>query len=61
MPRKNIQVRLLIDKDNNVYINLNNRAAFNDKRKNLKCSFNAVVDNVLYCWNDITIHNVNDR
>lgn len=46
-------------KDNNVYINLNNRAAFNDKRKNLKCSFNAVVDNVLYCWNDITIHNVN--
>lgn len=46
-------------KDNNVYINLNNRAAFNDKRKNLKCSFNAVVDNVLYCWNDIAIHNVN--
>lgn len=46
-------------KDNNVYININNRAAFDDKRRNLKCSFNAVVDNVLYCWNDITIHNVN--
>lgn len=29
------------------------------REKNLKCSFNAVVDNVLYCWNDITIHNVN--
>ena len=45
-------------KDNNVYININNRAAFDDKRRNLKCSFNAVVDNVLYCWNDIAIHNV---
>lgn len=45
-------------KDNNVYININNRAAFDDKRKNLKCSFNAVVDNVLYCWNGIAIHNV---
>jgi len=40
-------------KDNNVYININNRAAFDDKRRNLKCSFNAVVDNVLYCWNGI--------
>ncbi len=46
-------------KDNNVYININNRAAFDDKRRNLKCSFNAVVDNVLYCWNGIAIHNVN--
>ncbi len=45
-------------KDNNVYININNRGAFDDKRRNLKCSFNAVVDNVLYCWNDIAIHNV---
>lgn len=45
-------------KDNNVYININNRAAFDDKRRNLKCSFNAVVDNVLYCWNSIAIHNV---
>ena len=45
-------------KDNNVYININNRAAFDDKRRNLKCSFNAVVDNVLYCWNGISIHNV---
>ena len=45
-------------KDNNVYININNRAAFDDKRRNLKCSFNAVVDNVLYCWNCIAIHNV---
>ena len=45
-------------KDNNVYININNRAAFDDKRRNLKCSFNAVVDNVLYCWNGIVIHNV---
>lgn len=45
-------------KDNNVYININNRAEFDDKRRNLKCSFNAVVDNVLYCWNDIAIHNV---
>lgn len=45
-------------KDNNVYININNRAAFDDKRKNLKCAFNAVVDNVLYCWNGIAIHNV---
>lgn len=45
-------------KDNNVYIKINNRAAFDDKRRNLKCSFNAVVDNVLYCWNDIAIHNV---
>jgi len=45
-------------KENNVYININNRAAFDDKRRNLKCSFNAVVDNVLYCWNDIAIHNV---
>lgn len=45
-------------KDNNVYININNRAAFDDKRRNLKCSFNAVVDNVLYCWNGIAIHNV---
>ena len=45
-------------KDNNVYININNRATFDDKRRNLKCSFNAVVDNVLYCWNDIAIHNV---
>ena len=44
--------------DNNVYININNRATFDDKRRNLKCSFNAVVDNVLYCWNDIAIHNV---
>ena len=44
-------------KDNNVYININNRAAFDDKRRNLKCSFNAVVDNVLYCWNGIAIHN----
>ena len=45
-------------KDNNVYVNINNRATFDDKRRNLKCSFNAVVDNVLYCWNDIAIHNV---
>ena len=45
-------------KDNNVYININNRATFDDKRRNLKCSLNAVVDNVLYCWNDIAIHNV---
>lgn len=45
-------------KDNNVYININNRAAFDDKRRNLKCSFNAIVDNVLYCWNGIAIHNV---
>lgn len=45
-------------KDNNVYININNRAAFDDKSRNLKCSFNAVVDNVLYCWNGIAIHNV---
>lgn len=45
-------------KDNNIYININNRAAFDDKRRNLKCSFNAVVDNVLYCWNGIAIHNV---
>ena len=45
-------------KDNNVYLNINNRAAFDDKRRNLKCSFNAVVDNVLYCWNGIAIHNV---
>ena len=45
-------------KDNNVYININNRAAVDDKRRNLKCSFNAVVDNVLYCWNGIAIHNV---
>lgn len=45
-------------KDNNVYININNRVAFDDKRRNLKCSFNAVVDNVLYCWNGIAIHNV---
>lgn len=45
-------------KDNNVYININNRAAFDDKRRKLKCSFNAVVDNVLYCWNGIAIHNV---
>lgn len=45
-------------KDNNVYININNRAAFDDKGRNLKCSFNAVVDNVLYCWNGIAIHNV---
>lgn len=45
-------------KDNNVIININNRAAFDDKRRNLKCSFNAVVDNVLYCWNGIAIHNV---
>ena len=45
-------------KDNNVYININNRAAFDDKRRNLKRSFNAVVDNVLYCWNGIAIHNV---
>ncbi len=45
-------------KDNNVYININNRATFDDKRRNLKCSFNAIVDNVLYCWNDIAIHNV---
>lgn len=45
-------------KDNNVYININSRAAFDDKRRNLKCSFNAVVDNVLYCWNGIAIHNV---
>ena len=45
-------------KDNNVYININNRAAFDDKRRNLKCSFIAVVDNVLYCWNGIAIHNV---
>ena len=45
-------------KDNNVYININNRAVFDDKRRNLKCSFNAVVDNVLYCWNGIAIHNV---
>lgn len=45
-------------KDNNVYININNRAAFDDKRRNLRCSFNAVVDNVLYCWNGIAIHNV---
>lgn len=45
-------------KGNNVYININNRAAFDDKRRNLKCSFNAVVDNVLYCWNGIAIHNV---
>lgn len=45
-------------KDNNVYININNRAAFDDKRRNLKCSFNAVVDNVLYCWNGIAIHSV---
>lgn len=45
-------------KDNNVYININNRAAFDDKRRNLKCSFNAVVDNVLYCWNGIAVHNV---
>lgn len=45
-------------KDNNVYININNRASFDDKRRNLKCSFNAVVDNVLYCWNGIAIHNV---
>ena len=45
-------------KDNNVYININNRAAFDDKRRNLKCSFNAVVYNVLYCWNGIAIHNV---
>ena len=45
-------------KDNNVYININNRAAFDDKRRNLKCSFNAVVDNVLYCWKGIAIHNV---
>lgn len=45
-------------KDNNVYININNRAALDDKRRNLKCSFNAVVDNVLYCWNGIAIHNV---
>lgn len=45
-------------KDNNVYININNRAAFDDKRRNIKCSFNAVVDNVLYCWNGIAIHNV---
>lgn len=45
-------------KDNNVHININNRAAFDDKRRNLKCSFNAVVDNVLYCWNGIAIHNV---
>ena len=45
-------------KDNTVYININNRAAFDDKRRNLKCSFNAVVDNVLYCWNGIAIHNV---
>lgn len=45
-------------KDNNVYININNRAAFDDKRRNLKCSFNAVVDNVLYCWNGIAIYNV---
>lgn len=45
-------------KDNNVYININNIAAFDDKRRNLKCSFNAVVDNVLYCWNGIAIHNV---
>lgn len=45
-------------KDNNVYININHRATFDDKRRNLKCSFNAVVDNVLYCWNDIAIHNV---
>lgn len=45
-------------KDNNVYININNRAEFDDKRRNLKCSFNAVVDNVLYCWNGIAIHNV---
>lgn len=45
-------------KDNNVYININNRAAFDDKRRNLKCSFNVVVDNVLYCWNGIAIHNV---
>lgn len=45
-------------KDNNVYININNRAAFDDKRRNLKCLFNAVVDNVLYCWNGIAIHNV---
>lgn len=45
-------------RDNNVYININNRAAFDDKRRNLKCSFNAVVDNVLYCWNGIAIHNV---
>ena len=45
-------------KDNNVYININNRAAFDEKRRNLKCSFNAVVDNVLYCWNGIAIHNV---
>ena len=45
-------------KDNNVYININNRAAFDDKRRNLKCSFNAVVDNVLYCWNGIAKHNV---
>lgn len=45
-------------KDNNVYININNRATFDDKRRNLKCSFNAVVDNVLYCWNGIAIHNV---
>ena len=45
-------------KDNNVYINITDRAAFDDKRRNLKCSFNAVVDNVLYCWNGIAIHNV---
>ena len=45
-------------KDNNVYININNRAAFDDKRRNFKCAFNAVVDNVLYCWNGIAIHNV---
>ena len=45
-------------KDNNVYININNTAAFDDKKRNLKCSFNVVVDNVLYCWNGIVIHNV---
>ena len=51
-------IKVVDRKDNNVYININNRAAFDDKRRNLKCSFNAVVDNVLYCWNGIAIHNV---
>ena len=45
-------------KDNNVYININNRAAFDDKRRNLKWSFHAVVDTVLYCWNGIALPNV---
>ena len=35
MPGKNTQAKLLTEKDNNVYININNRAAFDDKRRNL--------------------------